>query len=229
MCLPPLPPECRLRGVYFFRSGPVQGVNRSSTGPHTRRAAGAASVPGLFSCRRIDESPVRTAVPVKRAADTAADRQGRARHPHQHHRLGALGPRTDRHGPPGASASAGCQSSGGCCQHLRLTTTAADSRKLARRSPSSARRPVPAVRSAHPARAARTRLESAERGTADADLPVQIVYLLARAPEPMTRTDILSALPHAGGRTARHQQRNGLGRLPYRFPAIHEAAGGTTR
>ncbi|MFC7266153.1 PIN domain-containing protein [Streptomyces lutosisoli] len=61
-----------------------------------------------------------------------------------------------------------------------------------------------------------------ERGTAGDDLLSQVARLLARAPMPMTRTDILAALPTAV-QTPHRRQMDGLGRLLHRFPAFHEA------
>ncbi|MDQ0577827.1 hypothetical protein QF030_000005 [Streptomyces rishiriensis] len=65
----------------------------------------------------------------------------------------------------------------------------------------------------------------AQRGTAGGDVLSQVARMLARAPEPMTRTDILAALPTAVQEPHRRQM-NGLGRLLHRFPAFHQAAPG---
>ncbi|MFJ2736166.1 PIN domain-containing protein [Streptomyces sp. NPDC087317] len=65
----------------------------------------------------------------------------------------------------------------------------------------------------------------AQRGTAGDDVLSQVARLLARAPEPMTRTDILAALPAAVQEPHRRQM-DGLGRLLHRFPAFHQAAPG---
>lgn len=65
----------------------------------------------------------------------------------------------------------------------------------------------------------------AQRGTAGDDVLSQIARLLARAPGPMTRTDILAALPAAVQEPHRRQM-DGLGRLLHRFPAFHQAAPG---
>jgi hypothetical protein len=51
----------------------------------------------------------------------------------------------------------------------------------------------------------------------------QVARLLARAPEPMTRTAILAALPAAAQEPHRRQM-DGPGRLLHRFPAFHQAA-----
>lgn len=69
------------------------------------------------------------------------------------------------------------------------------------------------------------RWREAERGTAGGDLLSQVTRLLARAPEPMTRTDILAALP-APAHEPHRRQMDGLGRLLQRFPAFHQAAPG---
>ncbi|MBC2902107.1 PIN domain-containing protein [Streptomyces cupreus] len=69
------------------------------------------------------------------------------------------------------------------------------------------------------------RWREAERGTAGSDLLSQVARLLARAPEPMTRTDILAALP-APAHEPHRRQMDGLGRLLQRFPAFHQAAPG---
>ncbi|MFF4542152.1 hypothetical protein [Streptomyces aureus] len=50
----------------------------------------------------------------------------------------------------------------------------------------------------------------------------QVARLLARAPMPMTRTDILAALPSAV-QTPHRRQMDELGRLLHCFPAFHEA------
>ncbi|MGA5454415.1 PIN domain-containing protein [Streptomyces umbrinus] len=65
----------------------------------------------------------------------------------------------------------------------------------------------------------------AQRGTAGDDVLSQVSRLLARAPGPMTRTDILGALP-AVVQEPHRRQMNGLGRLLHRFPAFHQAAPG---
>ncbi|MFF4709317.1 PIN domain-containing protein [Streptomyces sp. NPDC001288] len=65
----------------------------------------------------------------------------------------------------------------------------------------------------------------AQRGTAGDDVLSQVARLLARAPEPMTRTDILAALP-AAVQGPHRRQMDGLGRLLHRFPAFHQAASG---
>ncbi|MFF8883305.1 PIN domain-containing protein [Streptomyces flaveolus] len=65
----------------------------------------------------------------------------------------------------------------------------------------------------------------AERGTAGTDLLSQVVRVLARAPEPMTRTAILAALP-APVQEPHRLQMDGLGRLLHRFPAFHQAEPG---
>lgn len=65
----------------------------------------------------------------------------------------------------------------------------------------------------------------AERGTAGDDVLSQVARLLARAPAPMTRTEILAALPQAVQMPHRRQM-DGLGRLLHRFPAFHQAAPG---
>ncbi|MFD9655762.1 PIN domain-containing protein [Streptomyces mirabilis] len=65
----------------------------------------------------------------------------------------------------------------------------------------------------------------AERGIRGDDLLSLVARLLARAPEPMTRTDLLSALPTSAQHPHR-QQMDGLGRLLHRFPAFHQPAPG---
>ncbi|MFB7935438.1 hypothetical protein ACFC4C_40755 [Streptomyces sp. NPDC056039] len=65
----------------------------------------------------------------------------------------------------------------------------------------------------------------AERGTAGDDVLSQVARLLARAPEPMPRTDILSVLP-ASVQEPHRRQMDELGRLLHRFPAFHQAAPG---
>jgi len=65
----------------------------------------------------------------------------------------------------------------------------------------------------------------AERGTAGDDVLSQVARLLARAPVPMTRTEILAALP-TSVQTPHRRQMDGLGRLLNRFPAFHEAEPG---
>ncbi|MCZ0999703.1 hypothetical protein O1M63_18810 [Streptomyces mirabilis] len=65
----------------------------------------------------------------------------------------------------------------------------------------------------------------AERGVIGDDLLSLVARLLARAPEPMTRTDILSALLAAAQHPHRRQM-DGLGRLLHRFPAFHQPAPG---
>ncbi|MFF7191398.1 hypothetical protein ACFZAR_40840 [Streptomyces sp. NPDC008222] len=65
----------------------------------------------------------------------------------------------------------------------------------------------------------------AERGTAGDDVLSQVARLLARAPVPMTRTEILAVLP-ASVQTPHRRQMDGLGRLLHRFPAFHQAAPG---
>ncbi|MGI5518400.1 PIN domain-containing protein [Streptomyces sp. CA-106131] len=65
----------------------------------------------------------------------------------------------------------------------------------------------------------------AERGVRGDDLLSLVARLLARAPEPMTRTDILSALPAAAQHPHRRQM-DGLARLLHRFPAFHQPAPG---
>ncbi|MFJ3673809.1 PIN domain-containing protein [Streptomyces sp. NPDC090106] len=65
----------------------------------------------------------------------------------------------------------------------------------------------------------------AQRGTAGDDVLSQVARLLARAPQPMTRTDILAALP-AAVQTPHRRQMDGLGRLLHRFPAFHQAEPG---
>ncbi|MFF3166759.1 PIN domain-containing protein [Streptomyces sp. NPDC003273] len=65
----------------------------------------------------------------------------------------------------------------------------------------------------------------AQRGPAGDDVLSQVARRLARAPEPMTRTDILAALPAAVQEPHRRQM-DGLGRLLHRFPAFHQAAPG---
>ncbi|MES5824894.1 PIN domain-containing protein [Streptomyces sp. RG80] len=69
------------------------------------------------------------------------------------------------------------------------------------------------------------RWTQAQRGGAGDDVLSQVARLLARTPEPMTRTDILAALP-ASVQEPHRRQMNGLGRLLHRFPAFHEAAPG---
>ncbi|GHE51502.1 PIN domain-containing protein [Streptomyces capitiformicae] len=65
----------------------------------------------------------------------------------------------------------------------------------------------------------------AERGTAGDDVLSLIARLLARAPAPMTRTDILAALPHTV-REPHRRQMDGLGRLLHRVPAFHQPTSG---
>ncbi|WP_147982863.1 PIN domain-containing protein [Streptomyces sp. gb1(2016)] len=65
----------------------------------------------------------------------------------------------------------------------------------------------------------------AQRGAAGDDVLSRVARLLAGAPEPMTRTDILTALP-AAVQEPHRQQMDGLGRLLHRFPAFHQAAPG---
>ncbi|WP_437004007.1 PIN domain-containing protein [Streptomyces sp. enrichment culture] len=65
----------------------------------------------------------------------------------------------------------------------------------------------------------------AERGTAGDDVLSQVARLLARSPVPMTRTEILAALP-ASVQTPHRRQMDGLGRLLHRFPAFHQAEPG---
>ncbi|MFI1358103.1 PIN domain-containing protein [Streptomyces sp. NPDC020898] len=65
----------------------------------------------------------------------------------------------------------------------------------------------------------------AERGTAGEDVLSRVARLLARAPEPMTRTDILAALP-ASVHQPHRRQMDGLGRLLHRFPAFHQTGPG---
>ncbi|WP_221360900.1 PIN domain-containing protein [Streptomyces beigongshangae] len=65
----------------------------------------------------------------------------------------------------------------------------------------------------------------AERGVPGDDVLSLVARLLAREPTPMTRTDILSALPAAAQRPHRRQM-DGLGRLLHRFPAFHQPAPG---
>ncbi|CAL9327075.1 hypothetical protein [Streptomyces sp. SudanB182_2057] len=65
----------------------------------------------------------------------------------------------------------------------------------------------------------------AQRGTAGDDVLSQVSRLLARTPEPMTRTDILAALPESV-QTPHRRQMDGLGRLLHRFPAFHQAEPG---
>ncbi|MFD3381297.1 MULTISPECIES: PIN domain-containing protein [unclassified Streptomyces] len=65
----------------------------------------------------------------------------------------------------------------------------------------------------------------AQRGTAGDDVLSQVARLLAGAPEPMKRTDILAALPAAVQEPHRRQM-DGLGRLLHRFPAFHQMAPG---
>ncbi|MFF7242037.1 PIN domain-containing protein [Streptomyces collinus] len=65
----------------------------------------------------------------------------------------------------------------------------------------------------------------AQRGIAGDDVLSQVARLLARAPEPMTRTEILAALP-ASVQEPHRRQMDGLGRLLHRFPAFHQAAPG---
>ena len=67
--------------------------------------------------------------------------------------------------------------------------------------------------------------KNAERGAAGSDLLSRVVRLLARAPEPMTRTAILEALPAAVQEPHRRHM-DGLARLLYRFPAFHQAEPG---
>ncbi|MFG2960860.1 PIN domain-containing protein [Streptomyces sp. NPDC048291] len=67
--------------------------------------------------------------------------------------------------------------------------------------------------------------KDAERGGAEGDVLCRVARLLARAPEPMTRTDILSLLPAAVQQPHRRQM-DGLGRLLHRFPAFHQPAPG---
>lgn len=50
----------------------------------------------------------------------------------------------------------------------------------------------------------------------------QVARLLARASQPMTRTEILAALPEPV-QTPHRRQMDGLGRLLHRFPAFHQA------
>ncbi|MEE4597465.1 PIN domain-containing protein [Streptomyces sp. DSM 41524] len=65
----------------------------------------------------------------------------------------------------------------------------------------------------------------ARRGTGGDDLLSRVARLLARSPEPMTRTDILAALP-ASVQEPHRRQMEGLRRLLHRFPAFHQAAPG---
>ncbi|AVV46822.1 hypothetical protein C6376_41390 [Streptomyces sp. P3] len=65
----------------------------------------------------------------------------------------------------------------------------------------------------------------AERGTAGDDVLSQVARLLARAPVPMTRTEILAALPESV-QTPHRRQMDGLGRLLHRFPAFHQVGPG---
>jgi hypothetical protein len=65
----------------------------------------------------------------------------------------------------------------------------------------------------------------AERGTAGDDVLSQVARLLARAPVPMTRTEIVNALPESV-QTPHRRQMDGLGRLLHRFPAFHQAEPG---
>ncbi|MGW2827088.1 PIN domain-containing protein [Streptomyces sp. NPDC001443] len=65
----------------------------------------------------------------------------------------------------------------------------------------------------------------AERGVPGDDVLSRVARLLARAPAPMTRTDILSALPAAAQHPHRRQM-DGLDRLLHRFPAFHQPAPG---
>ncbi|MCT9011003.1 PIN domain-containing protein [Streptomyces rhizosphaerihabitans] len=67
--------------------------------------------------------------------------------------------------------------------------------------------------------------KDAERGTAGSDLLSQVIRLLARAPEPMTRTAILAAFP-ASAQEPHRRHMDGLGRLLHRFPAFHQAEPG---
>ncbi|WP_331731980.1 PIN domain-containing protein [Streptomyces sp. NBC_00989] len=59
----------------------------------------------------------------------------------------------------------------------------------------------------------------AERGAAGDDPLSQVARLLARSPVPMTRTEILAALP-ATVQIPHRRQMDGLGRLLHRFPAF---------
>lgn len=65
----------------------------------------------------------------------------------------------------------------------------------------------------------------AQYGTAGADLLSQVARLLARAPMPLTRTEILQRLPQPPAETHRRQM-DGLTRLLHRFPAFHQAEPG---
>ncbi|MET7575203.1 PIN domain-containing protein [Streptomyces sp. NPDC005492] len=67
--------------------------------------------------------------------------------------------------------------------------------------------------------------KDAERGEAGDDELSLVARLLARAPAPMTRTDILAALPTSAQYPHRRQM-DGLGRLLHRFPAFHQPAPG---
>ncbi|MGV9351252.1 PIN domain-containing protein [Streptomyces spiralis] len=67
--------------------------------------------------------------------------------------------------------------------------------------------------------------KEAERGAAGSDLLSQVARLLARAPEPMTRTAILAALP-AWAQEPHRRQMAGLERLLHRFPVFHQPAPG---
>ncbi|MFG2387023.1 hypothetical protein [Streptomyces avermitilis] len=65
----------------------------------------------------------------------------------------------------------------------------------------------------------------AQRGTAGDDVLSLVARLLAHAPEPMTRTDILAALP-ASVQVPHRRQLDRLGLLLHRFPAFHQAVPG---
>jgi hypothetical protein len=64
-----------------------------------------------------------------------------------------------------------------------------------------------------------------EHGIAGPALLFQVARLLARSPEPLTRTAILDELPEPPDEPRRWQM-DGLGRLLHRFPAFHHAAPG---
>lgn len=67
--------------------------------------------------------------------------------------------------------------------------------------------------------------KDAERGAAGDDELSLVAQLLARAPAPMIRTDILAALPTSAQHPHRRQM-DGLGRLLHRFPAFHQPVPG---
>jgi hypothetical protein len=64
-----------------------------------------------------------------------------------------------------------------------------------------------------------------EHGAAGSELLSQVARLLARSPEPLTRTTILDDLPKPPDEPRRRQM-DGLGRLLHRFPAFHQAEPG---